>query len=154
MAGFTLPALTGRVVDEADLLQPEAEQELTARLGVLEAATTDQLVVVTLPSLGGHEIAAVGLALGNGWGIGQERKNNGVLLIVAPSERKVRIEVGCGLEGLLSDERAAEIVEQILVPQFRTGQFELGIQMGVDAIVAVLRSDGKRPFNRAAGPAT
>lgn len=144
----SIAVLSGRVVDDADLLPPDAEQALTAKLGLIEEATTDQLVVVTLPSLGGKPIETVGLELGNGWGIGQKQKDNGVLLIVAPGERTVRIEVGCGLEGLLTDERAAEIVEQTLVPHFRAGEFQAGIQARVDAIEAVLRSNRARPSRR------
>jgi uncharacterized protein len=87
-------ALTGRVVDQAGIILPADEQRLTQQLARLERETTDQVVIVTLPSLNGEAIEKVGLALGNGWGIGQADTDNGVLLLVAPHDRKVRIEVG------------------------------------------------------------
>lgn len=140
-----IPALTGRIVDRADLLDARTEAALSARLAALEKATTDQVVVVTVPSLEGESIAALGLRLGRGWSIGQKTFNNGVLLIVAPTQRQARIEVGYGLEGLLTDETAAQIMEEQLVPRFREGHFEQGIEAGVGAIDATLRSDRKRP---------
>jgi uncharacterized protein len=139
------PALTGRVVDRADLLSAPAEAELTARLAALEKATTDQLVVVTVPSLEGEPIDHFGLRLGNGWAIGQKGVDNGVLLIVAPREKQARIEVGYGLEGLLTDERAAWILKERALPNFAKGKFERGIDEGVAAIGATLESDRTRP---------
>jgi uncharacterized protein len=140
-----LQALTGRVVDRADILPARAEAELAARLGALEKGTTDQLVVVTVPSLEGEPIEDVGLRLGNGWKIGQKDLDNGVLLVVAPNERRVRIEVGYGLEGLLTDERAAQILKEQVLPSFAKGDMERGISDGVGAIVATLESDRARP---------
>lgn len=144
-----LPALTGRVVDRADVLAAPAEAELGARLAALEKATTDQLVVVTVGSLEGEPIQDLGLRLGRGWGIGQEGVDNGVLLIVAPKERRARIEVGYGLEGLLTDERAAEVLKERTIPAFAEGQLERGIFDTVAAIVATLESDRTRPRRRA-----
>ena len=102
-AGDTFPTLSGRVVDEANILDASTRAALTEKLAALEAKTTDQLVVVTLKSLQGTSIEDFGYQLGRHWKVGQQGKNNGVLLIVAPSERKVRIEVGYGLEGTLTD---------------------------------------------------
>ncbi len=99
---ITFPSLTGRVVDEAGLLDAAKRAEIEAKLAALEAKTTDQFVVVTLRSLQGRTIEEYGYRLGRSWAIGQKDKNNGVLLIVAPNERKVRIEVGYGLEGTLA----------------------------------------------------
>lgn len=143
-----LRELTGHLVDLADLLPPEAERGLAAELAALEAETGDQLVVVTLDGLRGETIESVAMRLGNGWGIGDEELDNGVLLIVAPSDRLTRIEVGCGLEGLLTDERAGEIVDGTLLPNFREGRFQQGIAAGVAAIGSVLRSDRLRPQRR------
>jgi len=137
-AGDRLPRLTGRVVDNANLIAPSAAAQLTRRLSALETRTTDQFVVVTLPSLGGETIEQYGLRLGRGWGIGQRGKNNGVLLIVAPTERKVRIEVGYGLENRLTDPIAAGIIQARILPEFRAGRMEEGIVEGVDGILAVL----------------
>lgn len=135
-----LPTLTGRVVDNAGLLRPETIAALTARLTTLEAKTSDQLVVATVTSLGGQDVDAFGLRLGNMWGIGTKELDNGVLLIVAPVERKVRIEVGYGLERLLTDARAAAIIDKTILPAFRTGRMEDGVTAGVAAIVAVLEA--------------
>jgi uncharacterized protein len=140
-----VPALTGRVVDDADMLSAKAETRLNAELAGLEARTHDQLVVVTLPSLGGKPIEDVGLKLGRCWGVGQRGLDNGVLLIVARAERKIRIEVGYGLEKLLKDELAGEIIRDPIAPAFRKGEYERGIEAGVERIEAVLLSDLHRP---------
>jgi len=147
------PALTGRVVDQARLLTPEKEAELTARLEALERDTSDQLVVVTVESLQGLEIEDYGYRLGRTWGIGQEGENNGALLIVAPSERKVRIEVGYGLEPILTDGLSALIIHNEILPSFREGHFQRGIEQGVTAIEAQLRLDPAEAEARAAAAA-
>jgi uncharacterized protein len=144
-----LPALIGRVVDRADVLTARAEAALAARLAALEKATTDQLVVVTVESLHGERINDLGLRLGNGWEIGQKGVDNGVLLIVAPNDRQARIEVGYGLEGLLTDERAGQILKERAIPNFAEGRVERGISEGVAAIAATLESDRTRPRCRA-----
>ncbi|HYC74828.1 TPM domain-containing protein [Brevundimonas sp.] len=144
------PALTGRVVDQAGLLTPAKEAEITARLEALERDTSDQLVVVTLDSLQGLEIEDYGYRLGRAWGIGQAEDDNGVLLIVAPEERKVRIEVGYGLEPVLTDALSALIIHNEILPSFREGHFERGIEQGVAAIDAQLRLDPAEAQARAA----
>jgi uncharacterized protein len=133
-----LPKLTGRVVDLAHLLPAPVAQRLTVRLASFEARTKHQLVIVTIPSLNGEPIEKFGLRLGNGWGVGRRRHNDGVLLIVAPSERRVRIEVGYGLEKTLTDQASARIIAQDLVPAFRKGDFPGGIERGANAIMAQL----------------
>lgn len=148
--GRTLPELTGRVVDMANLISADTERSLSLDLEKLEQETTDQVVVVTVPDLEGEPIESLGLRLGRGWGIGQKDVDNGVLLIVAPNDRKVRIEVGYGLEGLLTDDRAKVIIDDPLLPAFRAGRYEAGISNGVSEIVAVLRSDRRRPRNKEA----
>jgi uncharacterized protein len=140
-----VPKLTGRVVDEAKLISPAGQAKLSEELQQLEAATSDQVVVATLPSLGGRPIEQTGLALGRCWGIGRKGVDNGVVLLVAPAERRMRIEVGYGLEGLLTNRRAADIIEAHMVPRFRTQQLEGGIEAGVARIDALLRSDTRRP---------
>ncbi|CAN5157053.1 hypothetical protein BH09PSE1_BH09PSE1_14940 [soil metagenome] len=147
----TFPTLTGRVFDGANLLSPQAEAALTTRLAGLEADTGDQLVVVTLDSLQGYEIEDYGYRLGRHWGIGQKATDKGVLLIVAPNERKVRIEVGYGLEPVLTDALSSQIIQTDILPPFRTsGGFERGIDAGVDAITAQLRLDPEAAQARAA----
>ena len=138
---LTFPALTGRVVDGAGLLAPADRASLTASLVDLEAKTTDQLVVVTLKSLQGTTIEDYGYQLGRRWGIGQKDKDSGVLLIVAPTERKVRIEVGYGLEGTLTDAATKLIIENAILPAFKTGDFAGGIKSGTDQIIQLLRGD-------------
>ncbi|QIG78825.1 TPM domain-containing protein [Stakelama tenebrarum] len=131
---YDFPALTGRVVDAADLLDAVQEARLTADSAALERETGHQFVIVTVPSLGAHAIEDYGIALGNQWGIGRAKEDDGVLLIVAPNERKVRIEVGCGLEETLTDEEAADIMAQHILPAFREGDFPAGIAAGAASI--------------------
>ncbi|ODS03924.1 hypothetical protein AUC71_06995 [Methyloceanibacter marginalis] len=137
----TFPTLSGRVVDDANLLSPEDEQTLTEELKQLEDKSSDQLVVVTLPSLQGYTIEDFGYRLGRHWGIGTKALDNGVLLIVAPNERKVRIEVGYGLEPLLTDALSKIIIENGILPRFRTGDFSGGIKDGVRDIALALTGD-------------
>jgi uncharacterized protein len=143
-----LPALTGRVVDTANLLTPAQEAALTAELAALESRTSDQLVVVTTPSLGSRTISQYGLALGNGWQIGRRGKDNGVLLIVAPTERQVRIEVGYGLEAILTNARAGQIIQEAVIPHFRQSHWRDGIEAGTQAIVATLIAHENEPRQR------
>ncbi|NBB52760.1 methanol dehydrogenase, partial [Rhizobium sp. CRIBSB] len=145
------PALTGRVVDEARLITPGTEAALTETLARLEAETSDQVVVVTVNSLQGYEIEDYGYQLGRAWGIGQKDKDNGILLIVAPNERKVRIETGYGLEGIMTDALSAVIIHDRILPAFRVGGFERGITEGVSAIETQLRLDPEEARARAAG---
>ena len=146
----TFPALSGRVVDEANLLQPAARDAITTKLEKLQLDTGDQLVVVTVPDLQGYEIEDYGYRLGRAWGIGQKENDSGVLLIVAPTERKVRIEVGYGLEPILTDALSAQIIQTDILPAFRSGGFQRGITDGVDAIVTQLRLDPADAQARAA----
>lgn len=124
---------------------PRSEQlDLIRESEALEKTTTDQLVVVTVPTLNGEDIARYGTDLGNRERIGQARKNNGVVLLVAPNERKVRIAVGYGLEALLTNDRAAHIISD-MIPYFRSGEGPQAVRVGVKEIDAVLRSDVGRP---------
>lgn len=138
---LTFPALTGRVVDDAGLLSVPDRAALTESLAGLEAKTTDQLVIVTLKSLQGVAIEDYGYQLGRHWKIGQKDKNNGVLLIVAASERKVRFEIGYGLEGTLTDAMTRFIIEKSILPRFKAGDFPGGIKQGTETIIQVLTGD-------------
>lgn len=135
------PELTGRVVDDANLLTYPEEVAITADLKALEDKSSDQVVVVTLPSLQGYTIEDFGYRLGRHWGIGTARFHNGVILLVAPNERKVRIEVGRGLEGTLTDALSKIIIENAILPRFREGDFPGGIKDGVRDIILVLTGD-------------
>jgi uncharacterized protein len=141
LAAPEFPALTGRVVDDANLLSGEDRAELTTDLKALEDKSSDQVVVVTVPSLQGYPIEDFGYQLGRHWGIGTAKLNNGVLLIVAPSERKVRIEVGRGLEPILTDALSKIIIETAILPRFRAGDFAGGIKYGVRDITMALTGD-------------
>lgn len=134
----SFPALTGRVVDQADILSPDTEARLTALLQDYEAQTSHQVVVVTLESLQGLTIEDFGVRLGRHWAIGQAGEDNGVLLIVAPLEREVRIEVGYGLEATLTDALSRSIIEQNIVPYFKDGDWDGGVSAGTLAILTVL----------------
>lgn len=140
---LTFPALTGRVVDQAGLLGTADRAAMADSLAALEAKTTDQLVVVTLTSLQGRPIEDYGYQLGRYWKIGQKDKNNGALLIVAPQERAVRIEVGYGLEGVLTDAMSRYIIETSILPRFKAGDFAGGIKRGVDDIILVLGGEAE-----------
>lgn len=132
------PPLSGRVVDAAGLLDEAAKQRLDNFLRGHEKAATNQVVVAILPDLQGYDIESFGYQLGRHWGIGQKDVNNGVLLIVALQERQVRIEVGYGLEGTLTDAIAANIVNTVIVPAFKRGRFAEGVEAGAAAIVQAL----------------
>ena len=140
-AALTFPPLTGRVVDDAHVLSPDVQADLTAKLAALQAKTGDQLVVVTLASLQGDEISDYGYQLGRAWGIGAKGKDNGALFIVAPSEKKVRIEVGYGLEPVLTDAMSSVILTGQVLPRFRQGDVSGGVVAGTDAIVQTLGLD-------------
>lgn len=137
----SFPALTGRVVDDADVLSADQEQILSAKLEALENATTDQFVVATLSSLQGYEIRDYGYQLGRFWQIGRKDRNNGVLLVVAPKERKVAIEVGYGLEGTLTDAITKLIIENAIIPKFKKGDLPGGVSAGAEKIIAILSGD-------------
>src|SRR5919106_4934362 len=132
------PPLTSRVNDRAGLLSERDRKELDAALARFEAETTDQIVVATLESLQGLSIEEYGYQLGRHWGIGQEGKDNGALLIVAPEEREVRIEVGYGLEDRLTDAQSRLIIETRILPHFRQGDFAAGIKAGISAMIETL----------------
>ncbi len=138
LAAPKFPALTGRVVDNAQLLSPATEAKLTADLAALEQKTGRQLVVATLPNLQGYEIEDYGYQLLRTWGVGRKAQDDGAILIVAPAERKVRIEVGYGLEPVLTDALSSLIIQRSILPAFKAGQFERGVADGTGAIVAQL----------------
>lgn len=137
-AAPTFPRLSGRVVDAADLLSPEAERKLSDRLQSLEETTGRQMVVATIPDLQGYSIEDYGYQLGRTWGIGDAKRDDGVLLIVAPNERKVRIEVGYGLEPILTDSLSSVIIQSRILPAFRSGDMEGGVVAGAEAVAAQL----------------
>lgn len=132
------PKLSGRVTDAAGVLPPDTVAALEARLKTLEDTTGTQLVVATVPGLDGYEIEDYGVGLARAWGIGQKGTNNGAVLLVAPNERKVRIEVGYGLEGVLTDAMSSQIIRRAIIPQFKAGDMPAGITAGTDALIQLL----------------
>ncbi|MDF2387551.1 TPM domain-containing protein, partial [Nostoc ellipsosporum NOK] len=133
------PKLTGRVVDDAHLLSPEQAAQLTQLSDEVEKASSRQFVVATIPDLQGYDIADYGYQLGRAWGIGQKGANNGILLLVAPNERKVRIEVGYGLEPIMTDGLSSQIINETIIPRFKAGDMAGGIVAGAQAIGAQMK---------------
>lgn len=148
-AAQEFPKLTGRVVDNANLLSPADEAALTAKLEALETASSRQLVVATVPDLQGYPIEDYGYRLGRTWGIGQSEANNGTILLVAPNERKVRVEVGYGLEPILTDALSSLIIQNAILPRFKAGDFPGGINAGTDEIIKQLQAPPEEAEQRA-----
>ncbi|GEP61808.1 hypothetical protein RSO01_89740 [Reyranella soli] len=151
-AALTFPPLTGRIIDQANIISQQAREALEPKLADLEQKSGIQLVVATVKSLDGQEIEPYANELFRFWKLGEKKINNGVLLLVAPNERRVRIEVGYGLEGTLTDALSAVIITNAITPRFKTGDFSGGISRGVDDIITVLTTDEsewqKRPSLR------
>jgi uncharacterized protein len=143
------PPLTGRIVDEAGLLREADRQDLMRALEAIEQKSSDQVVVYVARSLQGYPIEDFGYQLGRNWQIGQKDTNNGVILIVAPTDRKVRIEVGRGLEPQLTDAMSKLIIQNAILPAFRRGDFPAGIKAGVRDIGDVLLGDAEAVKQRA-----
>ncbi|WP_078084282.1 TPM domain-containing protein [Microbulbifer mangrovi] len=141
VADVKFPPLSGRVVDNANLLSQSTRYQLTEMLQQQEKETSNQIVVVTLPDLQGLTIEEYGYQLGRHWKIGQKDKDNGALLIVAPAEREVRIEVGYGLEGALTDAMSSNIIHTKILPHFRNGNFDGGVTAGVESIIAAIKNE-------------
>lgn len=139
--GFNFPTLTGRIVDQANIVSTETRQAIEPKLADLKTKSGIQLVVATVTSLEGQEIEPYANELFRTWKLGEKDKNNGVLLLVAPNEHRVRIEVGYGLEGTLTDALSKVIITNAITPRFKTGDFNGGIARGVDDIITVLTTD-------------
>ena len=132
------PPLSGRVNDGANILSPATEAALTTTLAGFETRTRRQLVVATVPDLGGYDIADYGYQLGRRWGIGNAQRNDGALLIIAPNERRMTIQVGYGLEPVLTDALSSGIIRNTITPHFRDNDFDGGVTAGVGAIITQL----------------
>jgi uncharacterized protein len=145
----SFPVLSGRVVDAANIIAQDRRAGIDARLAAHEAKTTDQIVVATIPSLQGYAVEDFANRLFRFWKLGQAKTNNGVLLLVAPNERKVRIEVGYGLEGALTDALSRVVIATAIAPKFKAGDFAGGVEAGVDAILSILSKDADEWQRRA-----
>ena len=152
-AAANFPALTGRVVDQAQVLSAAERADLEGKLAGLESKSGIQLVVATVSSLDGEEIEPYANALFRAWKLGEAKKNNGVLFLIAPKEHRVRIEVGYGLEGTLTDATSSLIIANAAAPRFKAGDYNGGVARGVDDIITVLTTDSaewqKKPELRA-----
>jgi uncharacterized protein len=150
-----IPALTGRVVDDAKILSEGTRTRLTEMLKAHEDATTNQVVVLTVPTLGGQSVEEFAVKVFESWKLGQKDKDNGVLVVVAPQDRKMRIEVGYGLEGTLPDGAAGEIIRTWMTPAFKAGDYDKGVEDGVAAIVSKLEGkgspEGRTPASASSG---
>jgi uncharacterized protein len=139
-AGQTFPKFTGFVVDAANILPPQVEADLTQKLDTLQRDTKRQLVVATVPSLEGYPIEEYGYKLGRAWGVGLKDVDNGAILLVAPNDRKVRIEVGRGIEPIITDAFSSVTINQAVLPRFKAGDMPGGVVAGTDAVIAQLRA--------------
>ena len=155
----TVPGLKGHVNDHADLIDPATESQLEAALVQLEKSDTTQVLVLTIASLAGDSLEEFSMRVVEQWQPGQKGLDNGVLLLIAKNDRKIRIEVGYGLEGKLTDLVSGRIIRDIIIPQFKAGRFEQGIVAGVTAIVGVTRGEftatapaRQRPGDQSAPP--
>ncbi len=148
-AAQDFPKLTGRVVDAANIIPPADEAALTQKLEAVEAASSRQLVVATVPGLEGNDIADYGYQLGRHWGIGQKGANNGIILLVAPNERRVTIQVGYGLEPIMTDALSHKIISQQILPAFKRNDYPAGINAGADAIIEQLRAPPEQAEQKA-----
>ena len=143
-AAMEVPFLSGRVTDNAEVLNDGTRRSITERLKAHEEKTGDQIAVLTVPSLEGENIEEYAVKVFESWKLGKKGKDNGVLIIVAPKDRRMRIEVGYGLEGTLTDLAAGRIVRNVMTPRFKAGDYNSGIDDGVQAILDLLEK-GEAP---------
>jgi len=140
-----VPPLTGRVVDQAHLLSPSAVSSLNATLAAHESKTSNQVAVLTLASLEGHPLEEFSHQVATAWALGKKGTDNGVLFLISVKEKKVRIEVGYGLEGTLTDAKSSQIIRHEVVPRFRAGDFSGGIIAGTHAILGTIEGTDTNP---------
>jgi len=140
-AALEVPALQRRVNDRAGLLSEAARRQLETALEAFETRESTQIAVLTVPTLGGETIEEFSIRVAQGWQLGQRGRDNGALLVVAKGERKIRIEVGYGLEGRLTDLLAGRIIREVITPEFKAGRFDAGIIAGVEAMMSAVRGE-------------
>lgn len=141
--GREVPAFQGYVNDYANLISPGARQQLTELLSAFDQSDSTQVAILTIDSLEGEDLEGFSIRVVDQWKVGQQGKDNGVLLLVAKQERKIRIEVGRGLEGVLTDLLSGRIIDQAIAPAFRAGQIDQGFINGAQAIIAATRGEFK-----------
>jgi uncharacterized protein len=145
--GLEVPTLKARVNDYADILSSATENQLEAVLSDLEQTDSTQIAVLTIPSLEGENLEEYAIRVAETWKIGQENLDNGAILIISKNDRQLRIEVGYGLEGTLTDLMAGRIIQNIIVPRFKTGNFDQGVTDGIQAMIQVVRGEFKTAEN-------
>ncbi len=143
LSAIPIPDLARRVTDAANILSASTITQIEADLKSHEEATSNQIAVLTVPSLEGESIEEVAVAVFEKWKLGQKSKSNGVLLIIAPNDRKMRIEVGYGLEGALTDLQASQIIKKVIRPKFKAGDMDGGVREGVTAIIGTIKGEYK-----------
>lgn len=146
-----VPRLQGYVNDEAGMISPSAKSKIEDELRAFEQSDSTQIVILTVPSLEGENIEEFSIRVAEAWKIGQQQKDNGILLIVSKQERKIRIEVGRGLEGKLTDLMAGRIIDQVIKPRFKQGDFDGGFITGTSTLIGATRGEFKaeqRPVQR------
>ncbi|MFW6366914.1 MAG: TPM domain-containing protein, partial [Spirochaetota bacterium] len=136
-----IPALTGRINDYAQIISTETERRIEKKLAALEATDSTQIVVLTIDSLEGDVLEEFSIRVAEQWKIGREKEDNGAILIVSRDDRKIRIEVGYGLEGVLTDLLSGRIIDTVIVPEFRNGDYDAGIEKGVDTMIAAVKGE-------------
>lgn len=139
------PPLRGRINDYAGMLSPTVAQTLEQKLAIFEQETSNQIVLLTVPTLEGDTIDGFAIRVAESWKIGQQGKDNGVFLILAKNERKIRIEVGTGLQGVLPDITAGQIIRNVIAPSLRSGEVDRGITAGLNALIDATRGEFKAP---------
>jgi uncharacterized protein len=140
-----VPRLTGRVNDYAGMLSANTESQLTETLRQLEQTDSTQIAVLTIPTLQGENLEAFSIRITEKWQVGRKGFDNGAILLIAKKERKIRIEVGYGLEGSLTDLVSGQIIRNVIVPQFRAGNIDQGVMDGVQALIKVVRGEFTAP---------
>lgn len=152
-ASAEVPFLTGRVTDNAEVLSEGTRRSLTVLLKAHEESTGNQIAVLTVPTLDGEGIEEYALRVFEAWKLGQKGKDNGVLVVVAPNDRRMRIEVGYGLEGTLTDSLAGSIIRNVMTPRFKEGDYNSGVEAGVKAILDLLEK-GEKPIGESSAGQT
>lgn len=142
-AFLKVPSLTGRVNDYASMISPSAKEEIDQKLAAFEAEESTQIAILTVPSLQGEPIEEFAIRVADAWKIGQKGKDNGILLVVSKGDRKIRIDVGYGLEGRLTDLQSGRIIDEIVRPAFARGDFDSGFTGAVDALIASVKGEYK-----------
>lgn len=144
-SALDVPPFAGRITDTANMMAPATRQALDSLLADLERSDSTQVAVLTVPSLEGDSLEAFSIRVADAWKVGQAKEDNGVILIVSQAERQVRIEVGYGLEGVLTDVMAGQIIDSIIIPRFRAGDFDGGFMAGATAIAEAVRGEFVAP---------